>query len=337
MPVTLASIALTIRPHVNRRAWARSIFLSLFLCTANAAFAQDASFPSKPIRLIVGYPPGGSSDNVARIVAESMSKELKTPVVVMNRPGAGATIAAAQVASAPPDGHTLWLISPGTNAVSAAMYPNLPYDAVKSFAGISQIAFGPTFFLVKSSSKAKTMKDLVLAAQQEPGKLTYSHTGTGTGPHLIGEAVGLATNARFLPVPYAGAAPATLALLGDQVDFSVSDISAAPYLQNGTFKALAVTTPQRWKQFPDVPTLRESGIDFDYTLSVGIVTTAGTPPNAIRMLHDAVSNAIANDDVRRRLATLGFEAQATTPEAYDAQIAREVSRFGPIVKSAGLK
>jgi tripartite-type tricarboxylate transporter receptor subunit TctC len=300
--------------------------------------AQGADvFPSKPIRIVVGYPPGGSSDNIARVVAERMSIEMNAPVVIVNRPGAGSTLAAGMVAAAPADGYTLLLLSPGTNAVSAAMYPNLPYDPVKSFAPISQLAFGPVFVLVGSASPLKSMSDLVAVAQAAPGKLTFSHSGTGTGPHLVGEAIALAMSTKFVHVPYAGAAPATLAVLGSQVDFSISDISAVPHLQSGALRALAVSTPQRWRQYPNVPTLRQSGVNFDYTLSVGLVATTGTPAEIVQKLHAAVSKAVASPEAQQRFATLGFEASATSPEAFGAMVAGDVAKFGPIVRQTGLK
>jgi tripartite-type tricarboxylate transporter receptor subunit TctC len=315
-------------------AWLLALATGLGLPAAPAA-AQ--SFPDKPIRLLVGYPPGGSSDNIARAVAEGIGSSLGQPVLVVNRPGGGSTIAAAAVAAAPPDGHTLLLISPGTNAVTGAMYTNLPYDPVKSFAGVSQVAAGPLFVLVPAASRFKSMQELVAAARAEPGKLSFSHTGTGTGPHLVGEAIALATSTKFLHVPYAGAAPATLAVLGSQVDFSISDISAVPHLQSGALRALAVSTPQRWKQYPDLPTLREAGVNFDYTLSVGIASTAGTPAEVLRKLHAAVSKAMASEDARKRFATLGFEANVTTPEAFNTLLAGEVAKFGPVVRQVGLK
>jgi tripartite-type tricarboxylate transporter receptor subunit TctC len=218
----------------------RALFAAISCAVSMSVPAQNAAatFPSKPMRIIVGFPAGGSSDGAARVIAERMSNDWGSPVIVENKVGAGGTIAAAIVAAAPADGHTLFLIGPGTHAVSSALYSNLPYDPIKSFASVTQIGLGPYFVLVNSSSPIKTVKDLVAIARSAPGTLSYASSGVGSGAHLVAESLAIATGTKLLHVPYKGAAPATVALLSGEVGFAISDSSAAPYIESGT--------PSRW-------------------------------------------------------------------------------------------
>ncbi len=312
--------------------------MALFLAMGFQAYAGPAfSFPDKPVRIIVGFPAGGSSDLSARIVAEYLSGKWNVPVIVENRVGAGGTIAAAHVASSPPDGHTLLLIGPGTHAVSAATYTGLPYDAVKSFAPISQIGWGPYFILVNSDSELRTMRDLVSLAKTAPGRVSFASTGKGSGAHYMGETLAQVTGTKLLHVPYNGASPATLAVMGGQVTIAISDMSAAANTRSGKLRALAATTPSRSPLFPDIPTLMEQGVPASYTVSVGLVAAAGTPEKVIGQIHGAVSEALAAASVRQRLEALGFEAKANTPAEFAASIAGDVRRFGAFVEQAGLK
>ncbi|MEK7943729.1 tripartite tricarboxylate transporter substrate binding protein [Pigmentiphaga sp. YJ18] len=312
---------------------------SCLLLTAPSARAQDADrYPSHPVRIVVGFPAGGSSDMAARIVAEGMNAEWSTPVFVDNRPGAGSTIGAAYVAAAQPDGYTLLLIGPGTHAVTSAMYPNLSYDAIKSFASVIQIAKGPYFVLVNATSGIKTMDELVQRARASARPISYASTGKGSGSHFVAESLSKAIGARLLHVPYAGAAPATLALLAGQVDFAISDMSAMTHMQSGKLRALAVTTPERLPLFRNIPTLAEAGVQgVSYTLSVGLVAPAGTPAGVIRKINATVERVLRKDEARRKLEALGFEPAPTTPEAFAASIASDVSRFSAFVEQAGLR
>ena len=306
--------------------------------TSGSAQTDAAAFPGKVVRIVVGFPAGGSSDGAARVIAERMSAEWNSPVVVENRVGAGGTIAAGMVAAAAPDGHTLFLIAPGTHAVSSALYANLPYDAIKSFTSVTQVGLGPYFVLVNATSRIRTMTDLVATAKGAPGTLAYASSGNGSGAHLVAESLAIATATKLLHVPYKGAAPATFALLSGDVSFAISDISAAPHIESGKLRALAVTTPQRSAQFPAVATLAEQGlVQAEYTISVGLVAPAGTPREVIRKINGAVVNALGNADANRKLVALGFEPRTSTPEDYDASIAADVEKFSRLVRQLGLK
>lgn len=308
---------------------------------ATLALAQGAAqtFPNRIVRIVVGFPPGGSSDVSARLVAERMSEEWKQPVIVDNKPGAGATIAAAFVAAAPPDGYTLLHVGPGTHAISSAVYPNLSYDAVKSFAGVGQLALSPFVVVVSSASSVTTMRELLDLAKTKPGQVSYSSSGSGAGPHLVTEIIASATGVKFLHVPFKGAAPAAAAVLAGQVDFSMSDsASAIPHIQSGKVRALAVTTASPSPLYRGVPTVAEAAVPgFEYPSAVGILAPAGTPREVILKVNAALNRALANESVRNRLNGLGFEASPTTAGEFEAFLASEVRKYTKIVKDIGLK
>lgn len=308
------------------------------LAAALPAHGQQPGFPDRTVRIVVGFPPGGSSDSAARILAEKLAAEWGSPVIVENRPGAGSTIATAQVASAPPDGHTLLLIAPGTHAVSSALFRNLSYDPVRSFTSISQVGAGTYFVLVNANSPHRSLADLLQAARANPGTVSYASTGNGSGSHLVAESLANAAAVKFLHTPYNGAAPATLALLSGQVQFAISDISAIGHLQSDKLRALAVTSNRRSRLVPEVPTVAEAGVpQAEYVLSVGLVGPAGIPGPVVKRLNESVTKVLALPDVRQRLAALGFDAEPSTPEAYGQVIAAEVERFGKLVRQVGLK
>jgi tripartite-type tricarboxylate transporter receptor subunit TctC len=312
----------------------------VFALIAGAAAAQaPPDFPSRPVRIVVGFPPGGSSDVSARLVAERMSDEWKQPVIVENKPGAGGTIAAAFVAAAPPDGYTLLHLGPGTHGISAALYKSLPYDAVKSFTGVGQIAVSPFVIVVASSSTLKTMNDLLELARAKPGQVSYASSGSGAGPHLVTEVIASATGVKLLHVPFKGAAPATAAALAGQVDFATVDsASAIPHVQGGRLRALAVTTPARSALYAGVPTVSEAGAPgFSYPSSVGISAPAATPRETVHKINAALNRALAQPAVRTRLEGLGFEAAPMSAEEFDRFVAGEVRRYGDLVRELGLK
>jgi tripartite-type tricarboxylate transporter receptor subunit TctC len=301
--------------------------------------AAQADYPARPVRIVVGFPPGGSSDVTARLVAERMADEWKQPVLVENRVGAGATIAASFVAAAPADGYTLLHLGPGTHAISAALYPKLGYDALKSFAGVGQIAVSPFVVVVPSSSGVGSMRDLLALARAKPGEVAYGSSGSGAGPHLVAEIIASATGVKFLHVPFKGAAPATAAALAGQVAFAMVDsASAIPHVQGGRLRALAVTTAKPSPLYPGVPTVAEAGVPgFAYPSSVGLAAPAGTPREVVQKVNAALNRALANEGVRAKLAGLGFEAAPMTPGEFDAFLAEEVSKYGRIVRELGLK
>ena len=315
-------------------------FAFLIFCVLTSAQAQTAAdFPSRAVRFVVGFPPGGSSDVSARLVAEKMSEEWKQPVVVDNKPGAGGTIAAAFVAAAPADGYTLLHVGPGTHAITSVLYKDLTYDALKSFAGVGQIAISPFVVVVNGSSSIKSMKELLDLAKSKPGQVSYGSTGSGAGPNVVTEIIALATGVKFLHVPFKGAAPATAAALGGQVDFAMADsASAIAHVQSGKLRALAVTTAQPSPLYRDVPTVAEAAVPgFAYPSSVGFLAPAGTPREVILRINAALGRALANETVRSRLNGLGFDPAPMTPDEFDAFMAGEVRKYTKIVRDLGLK
>jgi tripartite-type tricarboxylate transporter receptor subunit TctC len=310
----------------------------LALLAAFVAGAQE-DFPSRPVRIVVGFPPGGSSDVSARLVAERMREEWKQSVIIENKPGAGGTIAAAYVAAAPADGYTLLHLGPGTHAVSSATYSKLPYDAVKSFTGVGQIAVAPFVLVVSASSSVKSLKELLGLAQASAGKISYGSSGSGAGPHLVTEIIAASTGTKFLHVPFKGTAPATAAAVAGQVDFAMVDsASAIPHVKGGRLRALAVTTPSRSPLYPDVPTVSEAAVPgFSYPSSVGISAPAGTPEAVVRKINGALNRALADEGVRERLSGLGFVAAPMSPAEFDRFVAGEVVRYTKVVRDLGLK
>jgi len=316
------------------------VLLICALLADSHAFAQAAAeFPGKAVRIVVGFPPGGSSDVSARLVAEKMSEEWRQPVVVENKAGAGGTIAAAFVAAAPADGYTLLHVGPGTHAITSVLYKDLSYDALKSFAGVGQIAVAPFVVVVNASSGVTSMKQLLELARSRPGQVSYGSTGSGAGPNVVTEIIALSTGVRFLHVPFKGAAPATAALLAGQVDFAMADsASAISHVQGGRLRALAVTTASASPLYRGVPTVAEAAVPgFAYPSSVGFLAPAGTPREAVLRINAALGRALVNEAVRTRLNGLGFDAAPMTPEEFDAFMTGEVRKYTKVVKDLGLR
>jgi tripartite-type tricarboxylate transporter receptor subunit TctC len=314
------------------------------LAAASGAIAQTHStssgqaFPARPVKIIVPFPPGGSADAAARIVAEKTSDEWKQPVLVENKPGAGTTIAAAFVAGSAPDGYMLYLTGPISHAVSAALYKNLSYDAVKSFAAVARVATAPFILVVHPSVKASSVQQLIELAKTKPGALTYASSGSGAAPHLATEMLASLTGTRFVHVPFKGTAPALVALLGAQVDFLIADVAAIPHIRAEKLRALAVTTAKRSALVPEIPTVAESGVPgFDVPSATGILAPAGTPREIVAKINASINRALATEDVRRRLNSQGFEPAPATPEEFGAFLASEVRKYAKVVRDAGVR
>lgn len=308
--------------------------------TALPAFGQDAaSYPNRPVKIVVGFPPGGSSDVSARIVAERMSDEWKQPVIVENRPGAAATIAAAFVASSPADGYTVLDLGPGTHAISAATYKGLTYDPLKSFVGVGQIAVSPFVVVVPANSPFKSLKQIIDAAKAKPGEVSYASSGSGGGPNLVTEVIASSSGVKFLHVPYKGAAPAAAAAVTGEVNFATVDsASAIPFVKSGKLRALAVTTAKRSEFFRDAPSVAEAAVPgFAYPSSVGLAAPAGTPREIVLKINAALNRALAQPSVRERLEGLGFEAAPMSADEFNAFLASEVERYTKLARDLGLK
>jgi len=320
------------------RSSAFRIILALCVAVAFAAATRAEDYPSRPIMLVVPYPPGGGNDVIARIVAGKMSAALGREIVVENRGGAGGTIATRQVARAAPDGYTL-LVATSSLAINPSIYPDVGYDPRKDFAPVGLMATSQNVLLVHPSVAAGSVQELIARAKAEPGKLTYASTGGGNSVQLAAQLFAEMAHVSLTQVPYKGNAPALADLLGGHVDIMFSPLPAAVGLvRDGQVRALAVTGRARSALFAELPTVAEAGLPgYDCELHYGIVAPAGVPRPIVDRLNAALRGALAEPDVAQRFAALGAEVLASAPDAYAADIAAEEAKWSPILRRAGVK
>jgi tripartite-type tricarboxylate transporter receptor subunit TctC len=323
-----------LRRASNAVAVVAAILVAAMACASCGAMAAD--YPTHPITLIVPYPPGGGNDVIARLVANKMSASLGQPIVIENRGGAGSTIGTRDVARSAPDGYTL-LIATSSLAINPALYPDVAYDPQKDFAPIGLIATSPNFVLVNPSSAIHSVADLIASAKKEPGKLDFASTGIGTSTHLGALLFAKMADVKLNAVPYKGVAPAITDLLGGQVALMFCPMaSVVGQVRAGSLRAIAVTGAKRSSLFPDLPTVAEAGLPgYAAELHYGLVAPAGTTADVIAKLNAALNNALADEEVRQRLAADGTETLPGTPEAYAADIASEEAKWGAIIKATG--
>ena len=307
--------------------------------SAGAAPAAAQPYPSRPITLVVPFPPGGSATIIARIIADKMSEGLGQQIVVDNRGGAGGSIAARQVAKSAPDGATLLLAFTGTLAVSPLIFANVGYDPRKDFAGIGLIGMAPSVLAVHPSVPARSVADLIGIAKAEPGKIQYGSPGIGTTNHLAGELLAAMTGIKITHIPYKGTGPAITDLLGGHIAMMFAPIPAAHgNVSAGALRALGVTSLKRSSLWPDIPTVAETGLPgFEVVQRSTLLAPAGTPRTIIERLNKELNAVLATDEVRRRLAVEGGEPVPGAPEEYAADIDREEMRWSKLVATIGLK
>ncbi len=312
------------------------LLLALAALLPRLATAED--FPSRPITLVVPYAAGGGNDVIARAVAGRMSAVLGQQIVIENRGGAGGTIATRQVAKAEPDGYTL-LIATSSLAINPSLYPNVGYDPRKDFAPIGLIASSSNIVLVHPSVPVRSIAELIALAREQPGKLDFASTGSGSSVQLSAELFAAMAGIRLNHVPYKGSAPALNDLVGGHVAMMFSTMASAVGLaRSDKVRALAVTGARRSQLFPELPTVADAGLPgYAAELHYGIVAPAGTPAAAVARLNAALNVALRDDGVRGRLATDGAEAQPSTPAEYAADIAAEESKWSDIIRRAGVK
>ncbi|MDM0058040.1 Bug family tripartite tricarboxylate transporter substrate binding protein [Variovorax fucosicus] len=317
-------------PGFHPRAALTALALSLATC---AAAAQG--WPAKPITLVVPFPPGGSSDVLARALTTPLSQSLGQPVIVESKPGAGATLGADYVAKAKPDGYTL-LMGAVHHTIATSVYKKLPYDFEKSFVPVTTVALVPNVLVINAKSPATDVKSLVALAKASPGKLSYGSNGNGTVQHLIGTQFSSQTGIDILHVPYKGSAPLTTDLLGGQVDMSFDTLPpVVQHIKGGKLRALAVTTARRSSTLPDVPTLAEAGLkDFDQGTWFGILAPAGTPKEVVAKLNAEMVRIIQSPDFRKRMEEAGAEPVGNTPAEMAAQIRDDTAKYAKLVKDA---
>jgi tripartite-type tricarboxylate transporter receptor subunit TctC len=300
-----------------------------------ASLAAAQSWPAKPITLVVPFPPGGSSDALARAITTPLSQSLGQPVVVESKPGAGATVGADYVAKAKPDGYTL-LMGAVHHTIATSVYKKLPYDFEKSFTPITTVALVPNVLVVNAKSPATDVKSLIAQAKAAPGKLSYGSNGNGTVQHLIGTQFSTTTGVELLHVPYKGSAPLTTDLLGGQVDMSFDTLTPlVQHIKAGKLRALAVTTAKRSSTLPDVPTLAEAGMkDFDQGTWFGILAPAATPAEVIARLNAEMVKIIQSPEFRKRMEEIGAEPVGDSPAQMAAQIKDDTAKYAKLVKDA---
>jgi tripartite-type tricarboxylate transporter receptor subunit TctC len=317
--------------------------LLAILATAGSAAAAAAeksiAYPSRPIRFILGYPPGGSSDATARLLAAPLPARLGQPVVVDNRGGAGGNIAAELAARATPDGHTWFLGNNAILATNQALYEKLPFDALKDFATVVLIGQQPNVLVVHPALPVKSVSDLVALAKAKPGQLNYASTGTGTVGHLAGELFKTLVGVNFVHIPYKGGGPAVIDVLSGQVQFMFATAaSVIPHVKSGRLRALAVTTPARSATLPELPTIAESGVPgFDATTWHGIVVPAATPSAVIARINSEINAVIATPETRDRLVAQGIEPRGGTPQQFAAYLRTEIPKWTKVVRASGAK
>ena len=308
-----------------------TIAAALLLACAGA-WAQ-APFPTRPVTLVVPFPPGGGTDTGARLIAQKLATKWGQPVVVENKGGAAGQVGADAVAKAKPDGYTLLMGNIGTQAINPSLYPKMSYDPDKAFAPISLVAELPLAMMVNPSVPAKTAQEFIALARSKPGQLSYSSSGSGGAPHLAAEMFKQGSNTFILHVPYRGGGPAIADLLAGTVQLSfMTVLEASGHVKAGKLRALAVTSDKRVSALPDVPTLAESGLPGFNSISwIGLLAPAGTPTEIVEKIAADVRELIATDDLRSRLVGLGAVPRATTPAEFGKMIEADRKRYAQII------
>jgi tripartite-type tricarboxylate transporter receptor subunit TctC len=300
--------------------------------------AAQAAWPSKPIRMIVPFTAGSGTDIIARTVGDVMAKNMGQPVIIDNKPGAGGTIGAAQVAKSDPDGYTVLIHSSG-HALNPAIYPTLSYDTLKDLTGVTPLAALPNVLVVSPAKGWKSVADLVAAAKAHPGQMNYASAGMGSATHMNAEKFRLRAGIEAQHVPFKGTPEALSDIIGGRNDWFFAPLSSAlPLIKDGKLQALAVSTAQRSPALPNVPTTLEAGIpESDYTFWVGMIVPSATPPAIVKRLHEEAMKALNSAEVKERLVKLGAEPFTMAPEQFNAYIRTEVGAAAQIAKAANLK
>ena len=317
---------------------ARTAAVFAALSFATLALAQEP-YPTRPVRIIVPFAAGGVADLVPRVVGEKLAQKWGQPVVVENKTGASGNIGMAEGARAAPDGYTLVLAPTGNLTVNPVLFPNLPFDTYKDLAPVTLLAQSPNVLVVHPSVPAKNFRELIAWAKANPNKLNFASPGEGSGAHLAGELLKIDAGISATHIPYKGIAPAVNDLLGGNVQMMFAGISTVlQHIKSGKLVAIAIASPKRNAQLPDVPTVDESGLPgFDVTSWYGIVTRAGTPPAIVQKIQRDMAEALQHEDVKARLASLGLEAVGNTPQQFGALIESETRKWTDIVRKANIK
>ncbi len=320
----------------------KSLFAALALVAAVATpdtGANAQAFPNRPVRIIVPFAPGGSSDILARAIAPKLFETWGQPVVVENRTGANGNVGADLVAKARPDGYTLLLTDVASVAISPALYPNLSFDVQKELAPVTLIAYAPHLLAVKTALPVNSPQELVAYAKANPGKLNFAHSGNGSAPHLAGVVFQQRTGVQWVEIPYRGGAQAIADVVSGQADFLFNGaLATLSFVQNGQLKAIAVSGKSRIAQLPNVPTIAEAGLPgFETGTYQGLMATGGTPAEIVLQINRAVHAALRQPDITSRLASLGTDPIPNSPEEFTAWFRNSVTSWAKIVKEANVK
>jgi tripartite-type tricarboxylate transporter receptor subunit TctC len=306
---------------------------------AASTLAAAQAWPAKPIKYVVPFAAGGTTDILARTISEKLSVALGQPVVVENKPGAGGGVGAAEVAKAAPDGYTIMGGTISTHAINASLYKSLPYDPVKDFAAITLIARVPNMLVINNDIPAKNVAELIALMKASPGKWSFASSGNGTSQHLSGELFKGMAGVDMQHIPYKGSPPALTDVMGGQVSMTFDNITTAwPLAKGGKLRALAVTTAKRSPVSPEVPTLAESGLPgYEIGSWQGVFAPAGTPPDIVKRLNTEIVKIINSPDVQKKLLELGAEPVGNSPEDFTALVKTEVVKWGDVVRKSGAK
>jgi len=313
------------------------------LCGALLALATFSAvaqpYPSKPIKLVVPFPPGGPLDLAGRAIADHLAKAWGQPVVVDNKPGAGGNIGADLVAKSPPDGYTIVMGALSTHAVNPHLFAKMPYDALKDFAPVTLVATTPNVLVLNPTVKANDVRELIALAKASPGKLSFASGSNGSAGHLAGELFKTLAGIDIVHVPYKGGAPAMQDLLGGQVQFMFDNLAnSTAQLKAGKLKAFAVTTAKRSALAPELPTMAEAGVPgFDISTWYGIMAPAGTPPDVVKKLNAEIVRFLGSDEAKEKLKAQGAEPAPMSPEQFDQFVRAEWTKYAKIVKDSGAK
>ena len=318
--------------------WLRTLIALVATVAAIGSASGQSSFPTKPVHIFVPYPAGGAVDILARTLGDALSQQWKQPVVIENRPGAGGVVASQALATSPPDGYTLIVVASG-HPTNAFLYSKLPYDTLKDFTAISLLASSPNILLVRADSPFKTLADVMAAARQKPGSLSYGTAGNGTSTHLAGELLKNLAKIEITAIPYKGGAPAINDLLGGQIPLSFNNgPESIGQIKAGTVRALAVTTAKRAAFLPDVPTVAESGVArYDTEVWWGLLGPANMPTEVVTKLSADFVATLNSSAIKDRLNGLGVTPIGSSPSEFAAKIKADYDKWGPIIKAAGMK
>jgi tripartite-type tricarboxylate transporter receptor subunit TctC len=321
------------------RTFARAAAALVLAGLTLAVAAQTTDFPRQPVRMVVTFPPGGSADAVVRMIVPRLTEKLGQQVIVDNRPGAGGNVGLSLVAKAPADGYTLGVGAAGALSANSSLYAQMPFDALKDFEAVSGLAAIPFVLVGSPTLPAHTLKDLLALARAQPDKLSIAHGGNGTAMHLSAALLAQMADVKLVQVPYKGSGPAALAVLAGNVQLAVVDLPAAlQQIRAGKLVAYAVTSPKRLPQLPDVPTASEAGLaGYESIGWFGVVAPAGTPAAVVQRLNAEITGALNDEAIRTHMRDLGVEPMPTTPQAFEAYIRSETTKWAKVIHQANIK